>query len=274
MIKYCKAVINIGLFIVMSLLFIVPAIFVLLYKNHVSVKHGELVHRQMRQIFFKLHDWIFWRPKNIQIIWRTPKPDFKQKSIIVIGNHQSFIDTHFLATLAQKCNGEAKFLMNDSIKWIPLWGWYAWFNNYPLINQSNSSSYRKKKHLIESTRSMIKKGHSNSSRFSAAWACFPEGTRFKQNNVQKGPFKYASAPKIGSLKQLISLFDESIECLDVTLKYHPVTPSWLDFFLGKCQCIEVWVDTHQLSTTISSKSLRLWLHQCWQLKDKRLGNNA
>lgn len=274
MINYCKAVINIGLFIVMSLLFIVPAIFVLLYKNYVSVKHGERVLRRMRQSFFKLHDWIFWRPKNIQIIWRTPKPDYKQNSIIMIGNHQSFIDSHFLMTLTQKCSGDFRFLMKDSLKWLPLWGWYTWLNNFPLINKPSSDSYRQKKHCMDSISSSINRAHSWGKGFNAAWVCYPEGTRFKQNNVQKGPFKYVSTPKTRSLKQLISLFDGSIECLDITLKYHSKAPSWLDFFLGKCQCIEVWVDTHQLSTTISSKSLRLWLHQCWLLKEKRLGNNA
>ena len=81
-------------------------------------------------------------------------------------------------------------------------------------------------------------------------------------------------PKSGGFRTLLSQFSGQVNCLDITLKYHPKVPSYLDVFWGEGYRIEIWVEQHQLSSSMTPQEIRLWLQERWKFKQDRVQNNV
>ncbi|HJN37958.1 MAG TPA: lysophospholipid acyltransferase family protein, partial [Gammaproteobacteria bacterium] len=243
MIRIIKGLVMLVCFSIMTILFITPALLVLMYKRYISYQQGEWLVRHMRYLFVRMHDRIFWHPSRFEVIWRTPKVSPAQTSALMISNHQCFLDSHFLITLAQASLGDQKFLMKDSIKWIPFWGWYTWLNNYPFIKNNNRVN-RFRKAFVSDLYQKIKEESVRSQALPTMWTCYPEGTRYKQNKDQHN--KGVLSPRVGGVKTLLTMFDKPVVCWDITLKYHPKPPSYFDVLFGKGYSLEVWAESHQL----------------------------
>jgi len=269
--RFFKSLILLLSFVMMTLVFIIPALWVLLYKQYISYQQGEWLLRRMRYGFFMVHDRIFWHPKRFEMIWHSPKLSLEPSSVLLISNHQCFLDSHVLMTLSQKHFGDFRFLMKDSLKWLPFWGWYTWLNNFPFIKRHHGQyaqrASRGMANFIKKTRSSFR----DAQHFPTAWICYPEGTRY-----QSGKDKALGVlnPKSGGFRTLLSQFSGQVNCLDITLKYHPKVPSYLDVFWGEGYRIEIWVEQHQLSSSMTPQEIRLWLQERWKFKQDRVQNNV
>ncbi|GAB1611054.1 1-acyl-sn-glycerol-3-phosphate acyltransferase epsilon-like [Argonauta hians] len=150
------------------------------------------------------------------------------ENVIYMSNHQSTVDwivTNMLA-VRQGMIGHIRYILKDSLKYLPLYGFY--FRQHGCIYVKRDGQFSKNQKTIERVLNRLKTENT------PVWmVVFPEGTRFnpskqevieksKQFAAQRGlhPYQYVLTPRMRGIKTGIDHLREHLHAVyDVTIAY-------------------------------------------------------
>jgi len=146
---------------------------------------GIFVGRGDRALSPQLVHWFwcwFWAAGVRPVIrGREHLAPFKDRPLLLMGNHQSALD---IPILILACEGRIRFLAKKSLFWIPIVGWIMKLTGFTAIDRKSA---RKTRPALESALYKIKQGRHR-------WVVFPEGTRSLDGELQpyhRGSFNFA-----------------------------------------------------------------------------------
>ncbi len=205
----------------------------------------------------------------------------KDKSYIVIANHQSWLDIVILQRVLHKKAPALKFFIKDELKWVPVLGICWWALDFPFMKRY--SKYYLAKHPEKKGQNLIatKKACHKFKELPVSIMNFPEGTRFTKEkyNKQNSAYENFLRPKAGGLAYVMAALGDSIDSvLDVTIAYPTIIHSVWDLFCGRVPEVKVHIKQIAIPTgfytlkpyqTKDMKQFQAWLNEVWSEKDHK-----
>lgn len=171
-----------GYFLIRSIICVIFLIFVLI----ISLPQYAvlaIIRRKNRQKSAQIGQrFVVWAAKGLtfisgtRVIVRGFENVPADTAVLYVGNHRSIFD---ILTLYPYLKNNTGFVAKESLKYVPLVGWWMWFTNSLFLNRTD---IKKGLQTILDGIDLIKKGTSI--------VIFPEGTRSKTDDLL--PFKEGS----------------------------------------------------------------------------------
>ncbi|HJN38373.1 MAG TPA: 1-acyl-sn-glycerol-3-phosphate acyltransferase, partial [Gammaproteobacteria bacterium] len=162
-----------------------------------------------------------------------------------------------------------RFILKDSLKWFPGFGWYSYLMGYPFTRRARISELKADKRLRGVEKAAIIEAINRDKNNPLAWCCFPEGTRLNKGR-SNGSFRHVQEPKIGSFLQYIQALDYNVKVIDVTIAYRIQPCSILRLLYEPKHMGDIWLDVVDINANMDRKGLRELLLNLWNKKDARL----
>lgn len=210
----------------------------------------------------------------------------RDRSYLVIANHQSWVDIVVLQKIFNRRIPFARFFIKQELVYVPLLG-LAWKSlDFPRMKRYSKEYLEKHPEKrgedLATTRRMCAKLRGKH----ITVLNFLEGTRFTRakHDKQNSPYKHLLKPKTGGLAFVIeSMGDQFHSMLDVTL-YYPRGPVTL-WGLLKGQMPEVRAEIREipipaefigktyLEDPVHREQIQAWVHDIWETKDQILAKS-
>ena len=202
---------------------------------------------------------------------------------LVISNHLSLLDIPALQRVFFKQIPFLRFFIKQQLIFVPFLGQGLWALNFPSMKRYSKETMNKHPELRGKDLETTKRSCENLRGKPVSMLIYAEGTRFtpEKHSRKNSPYKNLLKPRAGGIHTVLScLGDELTSILNVTLVYPGhVSPSLLDFLLGKIPKVVIRIESHKLGEsgvpsfeTIQSKAgslaVRHFLNQSWEVKDK------
>eukprot|EP00055_Hartaetosiga_balthica_P013459 m.69050 g.69050 ORF g.69050 m.69050 type:complete len:459 (+) comp8263_c0_seq2:44-1420(+) len=229
-----------------------------------------------RQVLLMLRDW--GRTK-FTLYGDLPQ----EESQLIIGNHQSFVDWLALVALLRPCglDGRINFVLKNSLKFIPFYGWFWWLGGFIYIRKS----WRDDKQSLVN-RFMELKDYTHK----YVIAIYPEGTRYTMNKLKQSQqfaisrdlpiFQHVLTPKTKGFVTCVMSLDDSLSAVyDVTLAYttrsgftkRPPPPYMQDIVTNRYDNIHIHCKRFERSELPNDEvELAAWLRQRFVEKEEML----
>lgn len=209
------------------------------------------------------------------------QPD-KNKSYLLISNHQTWTDIIVLFKIFLGEIPFLKFFLKKELFWIPILGVAWWALDYPFMKRYPKSLIEKKPHLkgkdIEITRKACEKFKGKP----VTIMNFVEGTRVtpEKQKKQDSPFTYLLRPKAGGVGFVFTIMGEQISSiLNATIAYPGGPFTFWEYLCGRIPEIIVYVEeipmTEKLLGDYMNDALfrdyfQKWINGLWIEKDEKL----
>lgn len=198
----------------------------------------------------------------------------RKQSLLLICNHQSWVDVPVLMHVFAGHVPFFRFLIKRSLLWLPFLGWVFKALHFPALSRGNG--HRAPNEPSDLERIRISCGHYQ--RVPVTLAIFPEGTRFSPEKKirQNSPYHQLLKPRSGgTLIAMMAMREQLTGILDVTIDYQGHTPTFLDLLGGRMPPIRVhinWLDCPaETEQEADFKNVVVpWLNARWALKDTHL----
>ncbi len=271
-----------------SIIHVIPLLLVALVKavTPSSLRLRRALDRLLMAIaasWIDFNSWMFDRLTDTRVeVDGMPKPD-PNGQMLVICNHQSWIDIPVLQKLFNRRLPLLRFFLKSQLFWVPLLGLAWWALDFPFMKRHSRAQIEQRPELadrdIEATRAACEKFH----HLPVAIVNFVEGTRFRteRHAAQASPYRYLLKPRAGGVAFTLDAMGESIDTLvDVTIVYPQVQPRLVDLFANRVGEIRVAVRTHPVPNWIRDgdyvndpafrQRFRAWINDLWQGKDQMI----
>lgn len=208
----------------------------------------------------------------------------RDRSYLVISNHQSWVDIPALVQAFNRKTPYFKFFLKQQLIWVPLLGLAFWALDYPFMKRYSKAFLAKHPEMkgkdLEITRAACEKFK----RLPVTVVNYLEGTRFTPaKQAQQGsPYRHLLKPKAGGVAFVLAALGEQIDTvLDVTLVYpgHGVPGFWA-LLSGRVEKVIVDIRTRELAPALWQgdyqndgefrQYLQGWVSQLWRDKDARI----
>ena len=213
----------------------------------------------------KLYFWLITKAMNISLsIQKSGAGVSESATRIVMANHQSLFDIVLLfGSINELVEGEKQFVLKESLKWMPIIGWYCWLRNYPFVNRLTLKQLRANPKLKEQATNDFKKAIRKNKEDVKTWIIFPEGTR--NGGKKKSPYRYLLKPQVKGMQLIAAEVEQPIQLINASLC---LPKPYLSFW--------------QIITTVKSISIHMSVHDVkdvvcptfiddqWSMEDKRL----
>ncbi len=208
----------------------------------------------------------------------------KQRSYLVVSNHQSWVDIPALVVAFNNKTPYFKFFLKQELIWVPLLGLAFWALDYPFMKRYSKAFLAKHPHLkgkdLEITQAACQKFRN----VPVNVVNYLEGTRFTpaKQAAQQSPYRNLLKPKAGGIAFTLAALQGQLDTLlDVTLIYPDGTPpTFTDLLLGRVS--RVLIDIQQSSVpahfsqgdyegnALFRAEFQAWVTALWQAKDARI----
>ena len=208
----------------------------------------------------------------------------KQRSYLVVSNHQSWVD---IPALVETLNNRApyfKFFLKKELIWVPLLGLAFWALDYPFMKR-HSKAYlakypEKQGEDLEITRRACEKFRD----LPVTIVNYLEGTRFspEKHARQDSPYQHLLRPKAGGLAFALSVLGDQIDAmLDVTIVYPGAqAPGFWQLISGQVDWVIVDIQTRSIDPRLCQGDyqndprfrafFQQWVSELWAEKDTRI----
>jgi 1-acyl-sn-glycerol-3-phosphate acyltransferase len=205
----------------------------------------------------------------------------KNKSYLVIANHQSWVDIVILQQIFNRRIPFLRFFLKKELLYVPFLGLAWWALDFPFMKR-HSKAYLEKypekrgEDLITTQRACEKFQGSHISVLN-----FIEGTRFTQtkHSKQNSPYLHLLSPKTGGVAFVIEAMGAQFDAiLDVTIVYPKGAVSLWQLFSGQLDDVYVEVQKIPLPASLAKggylanddirRSFQSWVREIWVNKDK------
>ena len=221
----------------------------------------------------------------LQVQWDV-RGDFevsRERSYILIANHQSWVDIPAIMEVFNRRAPFFKFFLKQELIWVPLLGLAWWALDYPMLKRYSKEYLEKHPELkgrdLEKTRAACEKTRG----VPQTVVSFPEGTRFtpEKHQRQDSPHRHLLIPRAGGVAFALAAIGDQIDrVLDVTIYYPHGTPSMWDFLRSRVPRIVVHVRQYPLTSEQVAGDYREdpefrarfqeWINSIWQEKDRQI----
>lgn len=208
----------------------------------------------------------------------------RKESLLVISNHQSWVD---IPALMAAIHGKAPFFtffLKRELIWVPLLGLAWWALEYPFMRRHSKEQLEKNPQLRGQDLDITRKACDRLRGRPVSLVNYLEGTRFTpaKHKQQESPYQYLLKPKSGGVAFTLSAMGNQLSYyLDVTLVYPgKQPPTFWDLLSGKVGQVIIDIEKHPIPPAIIGgnyqqdpvfrEEFQGWVNQLWQDKDQRI----
>jgi 1-acyl-sn-glycerol-3-phosphate acyltransferase len=207
----------------------------------------------------------------------------RDKSYLVISNHQSWVDIVILQHVFNRKIPFIRFFLKHQLIYVPLLGWAWWALDFPFMKRHSKKFLElhpeKRNEDFEST----KKACAHFKGKNVSVLNFLEGTRFTpaKRAAQNSPYKNLLMPKAGGLAFVLNAMGEQFDSLlDVTIYYPHGPVTFWQLFKGDLKEIFVNVEKTPIPPELLRgdyleneeyrSKIQLWSKTLWEKKERHL----
>ncbi len=208
----------------------------------------------------------------------------RDRSYLVISNHQSWVDIPALVQTFNRRTPYFKFFLKQQLIWVPFLGLAFWALDYPFMKRYSKAFLDKNPHMKGKDLEITKAACEKFKRLPVTVVNFLEGTRFTpaKQAQQQSPYRYLLKPKAGGVAFVLATLGEQIDAvLDVTLVYpEGKAPGFWALLSGQVDKVIVDIQTRNLAAElwqgdyqndpVFRQYMQDWVTQLWQEKDARI----
>jgi 1-acyl-sn-glycerol-3-phosphate acyltransferase len=208
----------------------------------------------------------------------------RDRSYLVISNHQSWVDIPALVQAFNRKTPYFKFFLKQQLIWVPLLGLAFWALDYPFMKRYSKAFLEKNPQMKGKDLEITKAACEKFKRLPVTVVNYLEGTRFTPaKQAQQGsPYQHLLKPKAGGVAFVLATLGEQIDAvLDVTLVYPGRgVPGFWALLSGRVEKVIVDIQTRELDPALWQgdyendgefrQYLQGWVTQLWQDKDARI----
>lgn len=204
--------------------------------------------------------------------------------LLVISNHQSWVDIPVLQKLFNRRLPLLRFFLKAQLIWVPLLGLAWWALDFPFMKRYSREQLARRPELagrdIEATRRACRKFRD----LPVAIMNFVEGTRYTNEKrlQQNSPYRHLLKPRGGGIAFVLDAMAESIDTVvDVTIAYPGFDvrpPGLLDLCANRISEVRVLIRTEPVLQNLRGLDYQAneqdrarfqdWLNALWMRKDR------
>jgi 1-acyl-sn-glycerol-3-phosphate acyltransferase len=277
-----------GLLSINSIVHIVPLLLVAVAKL-LTPPAGRL-RRAFDQVLMAIaaswigfNSWMFDRLTDTRIEVTGMPEHNTDGQMLVVCNHQSWIDIPVLQKLFNRRLPLLRFFLKSQLIWVPLLGLAWWALDFPFMKRHTRAQIKRHPELAERDIQATRSACAKFRHLPVAIVNFVEGTRFRaeRHAAQSSPYKHLLKPRAGGLAFTLDAMGEAIDTLvDVTIVYPQGQPRLVDLFANRVREIRVAVNTRRIPDWIRGGDyvddpefrarFRAWINELWQEKDRTI----
>jgi len=206
------------------------------------------------------------------------------KSILVISNHQTWVD---IPALIAAIHGKAPFFtffLKRQLLYVPFLGLAWWALEYPFMRRFTKEQLAKKPHLRGKDLEITRKACDRLQGRPVSLVNYLEGTRFTpaKHQQQASPYRYLLKPKSGGVAFTLKAMGHQLDSLlDVTLVYPGKRPpSFWELLSGQVGQVIIDLEQQPIPKYICEgdyqqdrefrKKFHAWIGAIWQRKDDKI----
>lgn len=244
-------------------------------------KLNYLAVRQMASNWAACVNWVFKNLTPIKITFSGQEALRKNESLLVLSNHQTWVDIPVLMQTLQGKTPFYTFFLKKELIWLPLIGLACWALEFPFVRRYTRAQVEANPELKGKDLAITKKACQRLEGIPVALINFVEGTRFTpvKHQQQKSPYKHLLKPKAGGVAFAIAAMGPQLASyLNITLVYPGVKPNFIDLLAGRVKEVKVFIEKHPLPQEFFSGNyqedpafkaeFQQWISQIWQKKDQ------
>ncbi|MDX1588427.1 MAG: acyltransferase [Oleiphilaceae bacterium] len=207
----------------------------------------------------------------------------RDKSYLLLSNHQSWVD---IAALVQVFNRRVpyyKFFLKQELVWVPLLGLAFWALDYPFMKRYSREYLEKHPEMKDRDLEVTRRACEKCRGIPVTVVNFPEGTRFTpaKHHKQQSPYRHLLRPKAGGISFVMASIGDQIDgVLDVSVIYPDGVPGFWDFLSNQVKRVVVevhqfpldqqWVRGDYRNDPQFRREFQQWLSDFWLEKDQRI----
>ncbi len=226
------------------------------------------------------NSWMIDRLTDTRIeVSGLPEPD-PSGQMLVICNHQSWVDIPVLQKLFNRRLPLLRFFLKSQLIWVPLLGLAWWALDFPFMKRHTRAQIQRRPELADRDVQATRAACAKFRKLPVAVVNFVEGTRFRpaRHAAQASPYRHLLKPRAGGVAFTLDAMGEAIERLiDVTIVYPQGRPRMVDLFSNRVREIRVAVHSHPIPDWLRGgdylndedfrRRVREWINELWQAKD-------
>lgn len=208
----------------------------------------------------------------------------KDRSYLIISNHQSWVDIPALVQTFNRRSPYFKFFLKKELIWVPFLGLAFWALDYPFMKRYSKATLEKRPELkgidLEITRRACEKFRDQP----VTVVNYLEGTRFTpaKHAQQQSPYHHLLKPKAGGIAFVLASLGKQLDAiLDVTILYpEGKPPGFWALLSGQVKRVIVDIRTLPLepslcegdyqSDPVFREQVQQWVGALWAEKDRRI----
>ena len=217
-----------------------------------------------------------------KIEWDIQVPDGlkRNKSYLVLSNHQSWADILILEKVLVTRVPFLRYFLKIQLFWVPILNFGWWALDFPFVRRYSKETLAKKPHLKGKDIEITRKSCEKFKKIPVAIMNFVEGTRFRayKHKKQNSPYKNLLIPRAGGIALALSAMGPQLTAiLDVTIVYQGGAKTFWEFMCGRVKKVTVLVRSMPLSPELFGDyfedpefkiQFQNWLNGIWADKDK------
>ncbi|WP_220813735.1 acyltransferase [Pseudomonas paralcaligenes] len=208
----------------------------------------------------------------------------RDRSYLVISNHQSWVDIPALVQAFNRKTPYFKFFLKQALIWVPLLGLAFWALDYPFMKRYSKAYLARHPEMAGKDLEITKRACERFKDLPVTVVNYLEGTRFTPaKQAQQGsPYQHLLKPKAGGVAFTLAALGPQLDALlDVTLVYPGLRPpGFWKLISGQVPKVIIDIQTRELDPALwdgdyeRDPQFRLrvqtWVSQLWQDKDRRI----
>jgi len=182
----------------------------------------DIVLIRLAESWIGVNSWMFDHLTETRIDVQGLPEVNRQGHLLVICNHQSWVDIPVLQKLFNRRLPLLRFFLKSQLIWVPLLGLAWWALDFPFMKRYSKEALARRPELagrdIKATREACRKFR----RIPVAVMNFVEGTRYTpaKARAQQSPYPELLRPRSGGVAFVLDALAESIDTIiDVTIAY-------------------------------------------------------
>ncbi len=174
------------------------------------------------EAWIAVNTWMIRWISGVRVVLEGDLPVASRESVLVLCNHQSWMDILLLQTLCNRHLPLLRFFLKRALIWVPVLGLAWWALDFPFMHRYSRAYLvrhpERAGHDLEATRRACRKFE----RYPVAIMIFPEGTRYSRQKAehQSSSFRHLLQPRAGGLIYVLAMLGEQIHGVyDFTIQY-------------------------------------------------------
>ncbi|QOC21151.1 acyltransferase [Wenzhouxiangella sp. AB-CW3] len=209
-----------------------------------------------------------------------PEPD-PEGQMLVICNHQSWVDIPILQKLFNRRLPLLRFFLKRQLIWVPLLGLAWWALDFPFMKRHSREQIRRRPELARDDVLATRAACARFRDLPVAIVNFVEGTRFRpaRHAAQSSPYRHLLKPRAGGVAFTFDAMGDALErIVDVTIVYPHGRPRLVDLFANRVREVRVAIQSYPVPDWLQSGDylgdpefrdrVRDWINTLWQEKDQ------